>query len=104
MTQRTKSKFVFAGPSKTAETLFKSVSTYALFLHFQLILVVKFKIGTCLTCNRYVSPEQVPIQYGGLSVDYCDCDPDFTVEDLATALNLKTATKQFVEIICNEVC
>ncbi|XP_057531848.1 patellin-3-like [Amaranthus tricolor] len=75
MTQRTKSKFVFAGPSKTAETLFK-----------------------------YVSPEQVPIQYGGLSVDYCDCDPDFTVEDLVTALNLKTATKQFVEIICNEKC
>ncbi|XP_021748896.1 patellin-3-like [Chenopodium quinoa] len=75
MTQRTKSKFVFAGPSKTAETLFK-----------------------------YVSPEQVPIQYGGLSVDYCDCNPDFTVDDPATVLNLKTATKQFVEIICSEKC
>ncbi|KNA21440.1 hypothetical protein SOVF_043230 [Spinacia oleracea] len=75
MTQRTKSKFVFAGPAKTAETLFK-----------------------------YVSPEQVPIQYGGLSVDYCDCNPDFTVEDTATVLNLKTATKQFVEIICSEKC
>lgn len=28
LTQRTKSKFVFAGPTKTAETLFKSVKIY----------------------------------------------------------------------------
>ncbi|XP_074279572.1 patellin-3 [Silene latifolia] len=75
MTQRTKSKFVFASPSKTAETLFK-----------------------------YISPEQVPIQYGGLSVDYCDCNPEFTVDDTATIINLKPTTKQFVEIICSETC
>ncbi|CAL9055477.1 unnamed protein product [Musa banksii] len=37
-TQRTKSKFVFAGPSKSAETLFK-----------------------------YIAPEQVPVAIGGLS-------------------------------------
>ncbi|KAG6514520.1 patellin-3-like [Zingiber officinale] len=37
-TKRTRSKFVFAGPSKTAETLFK-----------------------------YIVPEQVPVQYGGFS-------------------------------------
>ncbi|CAL9163167.1 unnamed protein product [Musa hybrid cultivar] len=37
-TQRTKSKFVFAGPSKSAETLFK-----------------------------YIAPEQVPVAFGGLS-------------------------------------
>ncbi|KAF3331947.1 patellin-3-like protein [Carex littledalei] len=37
LTQRTKSKFVFAGPSKSAETLFK-----------------------------HVAPEQVPVQFGGL--------------------------------------
>lgn len=54
-------------------------------------------------CDRYVSPEQVPIHYGGLSTDYCDCDSEFTVDDPATVLNLKTATKQFVEIICSEV-
>ncbi|KAH9626405.1 hypothetical protein KSS87_009091, partial [Heliosperma pusillum] len=75
MTQRTKSKFVFASPSKTAETLFK-----------------------------YISPEQVPIQYGGLSVDYCDCNPEFTVDDTATIINIKPTTKQFVEIICSETC
>ncbi|KAL2893501.1 Patellin-3 [Bienertia sinuspersici] len=75
MTQRTKSKFVFAGTSKTAEALFK-----------------------------YVSPEQVPIQYGGLSVDYCDCNPEFTIEDSATVLKLNPARKQFVEIICSEKC
>ncbi|KAI5392530.1 Patellin-5, variant 2 [Lathyrus oleraceus] len=38
LTQRTKSKFVFAGSSKSSDTLFK-----------------------------YIAPEQVPVQYGGLS-------------------------------------
>ncbi|WCJ44209.1 Sec14p-like phosphatidylinositol transfer family protein [Euphorbia peplus] len=75
MTQRTKSKFVFAGPSKSAETLFK-----------------------------YISAEQVPIQYGGLSVDYCDCNPEFTLADPATEITLKPATKQTVEIIIYEKC
>ncbi|TKY73756.1 Patellin-3 protein [Spatholobus suberectus] len=40
LTQRTKSKFVFAGPSKSAETLL-----------------------------RYIAPEQLPVKYGGLSKD-----------------------------------
>ncbi|XP_038709300.1 patellin-3-like [Tripterygium wilfordii] len=75
MTQRTKSKFVFAGPAKSAVTLFK-----------------------------YISPEQVPIQYGGLSVDYCDCNPEFTIADAATEITLKPATKQTVEIIIYEKC
>ncbi|XP_050243583.1 patellin-3-like [Quercus robur] len=75
LTQRTKSKFVFAGPSKSAETLFK-----------------------------YISPEQVPVQYGGLSVDYCDCNPDFSVSDPATEITVKPATKQTVEIIIYEKC
>ncbi|MCE3216129.1 Patellin-3 [Datura stramonium] len=75
MTQRTKSKFVFAGPSKTAETLYK-----------------------------YISPEQIPVQYGGLSVDYCECNPEFTFNDPATEIIVKPATKQTVEIIVNEKC
>lgn len=40
LTQRTRSKFLFAGPSKSAETLF-----------------------------RYTTAEQVPVKYGGLSKD-----------------------------------
>ncbi|XP_057417065.1 patellin-3-like [Lotus japonicus] len=40
LTQRTKSKFVFAGPSKSVETLL-----------------------------RYIAPEQLPVKYGGLSKD-----------------------------------
>jgi hypothetical protein len=75
LTQRTKSKFVFAGPSKSAETLFK-----------------------------YITPEQVPVQYGGLSVDYCDCDPEFSISDPATEVTVKPATKQTVEIIIYEKC
>ncbi|KAA8538688.1 hypothetical protein F0562_028331 [Nyssa sinensis] len=75
LTQRTKSKFVFAGPSKTAETLFK-----------------------------YIAPEQVPIQYGGLSVDFCECNPEFSVDDPATEITIKPTTKQTVEIQVNEKC
>ncbi|KAI3523266.1 hypothetical protein L1887_01326 [Cichorium endivia] len=75
MTQRTKSKFVFASPARTSETLFK-----------------------------YVNPEHVPIQYGGLSVDYCDCNPEFTIEDPAAVVTVKPSTKQTVEIIVNEKC
>ncbi|KAL3513477.1 hypothetical protein ACH5RR_026194 [Cinchona calisaya] len=75
LTQRTKSKFVFAGPARTAETLFK-----------------------------YISPEQVPLQYGGLSVDFCECNPEFTIDDPAPEITIKPATKQTVEIIVNEKC
>ncbi|WOG97526.1 hypothetical protein DCAR_0416866 [Daucus carota subsp. sativus] len=75
MTQRTKSKFVFASPARTAETLFK-----------------------------YIAPEQVPIQYGGLSVDFCDCNPTFTNNDPASEITIKPATKQTVEILVNEKC
>ncbi|CAA0809864.1 Patellin-3 [Striga hermonthica] len=75
LTQRTKSKFVFSGPTKTPETLFK-----------------------------YILPEQVPTQYGGLSVDYCECNPEFTVDDPAMEITVKPSTKQTVEIIVNEKC
>ncbi|KAL0540451.1 hypothetical protein IC582_020457 [Cucumis melo] len=69
-TQRTKSKFVFAGPSKTAETLFK-----------------------------YVAPEQVPVQYGGLSREG---EQEFSVEDPVTEVAIKAATKHTVEFPISE--
>ncbi|KAE8682233.1 Patellin-3 [Hibiscus syriacus] len=75
MTQRTKSKFVIALPAKCAETLFK-----------------------------YIPPEQVPIQYGGLSVDYCYCNPEFSDADSATEMTVKPGTKQTVEITIFEKC
>ncbi|WVZ01744.1 hypothetical protein V8G54_022550 [Vigna mungo] len=75
LTQRTKSKFIFAGPSKSPDTLFK-----------------------------YISPEQVPVQYGGLSVDFCDCNPDFTMSDPVTEIPIKPTTKQTVEIAIYEKC
>ncbi|KAI6696083.1 hypothetical protein NL676_016202 [Syzygium grande] len=73
LTHGTKSKFVFASSSRTMETLFK-----------------------------YISLEQVPVQYDGLSVAYCDCDPEFTVSDPATKMIVKPGTKQIVEIIIYE--
>ncbi|KAK9929709.1 hypothetical protein M0R45_026797 [Rubus argutus] len=75
LTQRTKSKFVFPSPAKSAETL-----------------------------SKYISAEHVPIQYGGLSVDYCDYDPDFTIADPVTEVTIKPGTKKTVEIIIYEKC
>ena len=45
----------------------------------------------------------MPIQYGGLSVDYCDCNPEFSDADPATELTVKPGTKQTVEITIYEV-
>ncbi|GAU37963.1 hypothetical protein TSUD_269780 [Trifolium subterraneum] len=70
LTQRTKSKFVFAGPSKSADTLFK-----------------------------YIAPEQVPVQYGGLSREG---EQEFTTADPATEVTIKPATKHDVEFPISE--
>lgn len=72
LTQRTKSKFVFAGPSKSTETLFK-----------------------------YITPEQVPVQYGGLSIEK---DPDFSTADAVTEVTIKPASKHTVELPASEAC
>ncbi|URD88667.1 hypothetical protein MUK42_27348 [Musa troglodytarum] len=71
-TQRTKSKFVFAGPSKSAETLFK-----------------------------YIAPEQVPVQFGGLSKEN---DTDFSTIDAVIETTIKPSTKQAIEIPVTESC
>ena len=52
---------------------------------------------------RYISPEQVPIQYGGLSVDLCDCNPEFSMSDPVTEVPILPTTKQTAEIIIYEV-
>lgn len=71
-TTRTKSKFVFAGPSKSAETLFK-----------------------------YIAPEQVPVQYGGLSREG---DYEFTTSDPAIEDIVKPTSKHTIEFPVNENC
>ncbi|KAK1267189.1 Patellin-3 [Acorus gramineus] len=70
LTQRSKSKFVYAGPSKSAETIF-----------------------------RYIAPEQVPVQYGGLSKEN---DADFSTADAVTDVTIKPGTKHTVEIPVSE--
>ncbi|XP_019199656.1 PREDICTED: patellin-3-like isoform X2 [Ipomoea nil] len=71
-TTRTKSKFVFAGPSKSAETLFK-----------------------------YIAPEQVPVQYGGLSREG---DYEFTTTDPAIEDTIKPTCKHTIELPVTENC
>ncbi|TVU36331.1 hypothetical protein EJB05_18263 [Eragrostis curvula] len=70
LTQRTKSKFVFASPAKSAETLF-----------------------------RYIAPEQVPVQFGGL---FKEDDPEFTTSDAVTELTIKASSKETIEIPATE--
>ncbi|KAK4567221.1 hypothetical protein RGQ29_003151 [Quercus rubra] len=70
LTQRTKSKFVFAGPSKSAETLL-----------------------------RYITAEQVPVKYGGLSKD-----GEFGTTDAATEVTVRPAAKHTVEFPVTESC
>ncbi|CAA0809872.1 Patellin-5 [Striga hermonthica] len=70
LTQRTKSKFVFAGSTKTLETLFK-----------------------------YIAPEQLPVQYGGLSKHE---DQEFTTADLSIEEIIKPTCKHTIEFPVNE--
>ncbi|XP_030530769.1 patellin-3-like [Rhodamnia argentea] len=72
LTQRTKSKFVFASPSRTAETLLK-----------------------------YIAPEHLPAQYGGLSTEE---EQEFTAAEPATEVAIKPATKHIVEFPVAETC
>uniref|UniRef100_A0A0D9WGU9 CRAL-TRIO domain-containing protein n=1 Tax=Leersia perrieri TaxID=77586 RepID=A0A0D9WGU9_9ORYZ len=70
LTQRTKSKIIFCSPAKSAETLF-----------------------------RYIAPEQVPVQFGGL---YKEDDTEFSTSDAVTELTIKPSSKETVEIPATE--
>ncbi|XP_051226374.1 patellin-3 isoform X2 [Lolium perenne] len=70
LTQRTRSKFVFASQAKSPETLF-----------------------------RYIAPEQVPVQFGGL---FKEDDPEFTTADSVTELTIKASSKETIEIPVTE--
>jgi len=49
---------------------------------------------------RYIAPEQVPVQYGGLSKEN---DTDFTTADAVTEVTIKPASKHTIEIPATEV-
>ncbi|MBA0843701.1 hypothetical protein Goarm_000867, partial [Gossypium armourianum] len=51
------------------------------------------------TKSKYIAPEQVPVQYGGLSRDG---EQEFTVADAATEVTIKPATKHNVEFPVTE--
>ncbi|KAG8068569.1 hypothetical protein GUJ93_ZPchr0005g15090 [Zizania palustris] len=70
LTQRTKSKIIFCSPAKSAETLF-----------------------------RYIAPEQVPVQFGGL---YKEDDTEFSSSDAVTELTVKPSSKETIEIPVTE--
>jgi hypothetical protein len=49
---------------------------------------------------RYIPPEQVPVQFGGL---YKEDDPEFTTSDAVTDLTIKASSKETIEIPATEV-
>lgn len=49
---------------------------------------------------RYIAPEQVPIQYGGLSNPN---ETDFSTADPVSDITIKTASKYVVELPASEV-
>ena len=51
-----------------------------------------------LTIYRYIAPEDVPVQYGGLSRD-----GEFTVADSVTDVTIKPTSKHTVEFPVSEV-
>ncbi|KAL3656093.1 hypothetical protein CASFOL_000489 [Castilleja foliolosa] len=66
LTHRTKSKFLFACPTKTAETLFK-----------------------------YIAPDKVPVQYGGLSKVG---EQEFTTADAAIEEIIRPTSKRTIKL------
>ncbi|XP_022925259.1 patellin-3-like [Cucurbita moschata] len=70
MTQRSKSKFVLAGPSKSAETLL-----------------------------RYVTAQELPVKYGGMSKD-----GEFETCDSVTEITMKPSAKHTVEYPVTQGC
>ncbi|CAK9140618.1 unnamed protein product [Ilex paraguariensis] len=69
--QRNKSKFIFARPSKVIETLLK-----------------------------YISPENIPVQYGGLKIEN---DVDFSPDDKVLEFNVKGGGIENIQIPMAEV-
>ncbi|KAA0041882.1 patellin-3-like [Cucumis melo var. makuwa] len=70
LTHRTKSKFVFAGPSKSADTLL-----------------------------RYITAEELPVKYGGMSKD-----GEFETCDSVTEITVKPSAKHSVEYPVAQGC
>lgn len=50
--------------------------------------------------NRYIAPEQVPVQYGGLNRE---AESEFATTDSVTEITIKPATKHTVEFPVSEV-
>ncbi|CAK9319474.1 unnamed protein product [Citrullus colocynthis] len=70
LTHRTKSKFVFAGPSKSADTLL-----------------------------RYITAQELPVKYGGMSKD-----GEFETCDSVTEITVKPSAKHTVEYPVTQAC
>lgn len=62
--------------------------------------MVLSKLLGSMKLSRYIAPEHVPVQYGGLSKDN---DPDFTSSDAVTEVIIKPSSKHVIELPSTEV-
>jgi hypothetical protein len=60
----------------------------------------EYLIVASVTKFRYIAPEQVPVQFGGL---FKEDDPEFTTSDSVTELTIKPSSKETIEIPVTEV-
>ena len=49
--------------------------------------------------NRYIAPDQVPVQFGGM---YKEDDAEFSASDAVTELTVKPSSKETVEVPATE--
>uniref|UniRef100_A0ACD5W5T0 Uncharacterized protein n=1 Tax=Avena sativa TaxID=4498 RepID=A0ACD5W5T0_AVESA len=56
---------------------------------------------TAETLFRYIAPEQVPVQFGGL---FKEDDTEFSTSDVVTELTVKPSSKESIEIPATESC
>ncbi|XP_062010933.1 patellin-3-like isoform X2 [Rosa rugosa] len=82
---------------------FRTIDVLASRLYFYYSLSYEYT-GDLAEIRGYISAEHVPIQYGGLSVDYCECNPEFTIADPVAEVTIKLGTKKTLEIIIYEKC
>lgn len=96
LTQRSKSKFVVASPSRSTETLFKLVILFIFLININYENWERINVRNYE--NRYIGCEQIPTQYGGLSKD-----GDFGFGDSVSEITVKPSGKHIVEFVVTQV-
>ncbi|KAJ8442858.1 hypothetical protein Cgig2_022224 [Carnegiea gigantea] len=104
-------KIVFSGSSKTIDTLFRQVEMWLPFFLFAKYMSLCSLFPNPFVDwvhfnakNRYISPEQVPVRFGGLSRDDKQACCQFTSNEPVSEVTIKPASKHTAEFSFAEEC